>query len=97
MPKDFRASVESRYGDRSPWLIVEVDSGDVYERLEGLVSSVDGVLISRREMALTVNPATMPMITKEIIQLCNDQAKVVVTASEMLASMRRNSPRPAPK
>jgi pyruvate kinase len=30
------------------------------------------------------------MITKEIIQLCNDGAKVVVTASEMLASMRRN-------
>ena len=40
--------------------------------------------------ALTVNPATVPMLTKEIIQVCNDQAKVVLTASEMLASMRRN-------
>lgn len=88
---DFRAELQKTYGDRSPWLIVKVDSGDVYERLETLLSYVDGVLISRREMALTVNPATVPMITKEIIQLCNDEARIVVTASEMLASMRYNA------
>lgn len=89
--KDVRESLVRRHGDRSPWLIVKVDSGDVYERLETLLTTVDGVLISRREMSLTVNPATVPMITKEIIQLCNDEAKIVVTASEMLASMRYNA------
>jgi len=47
-------------------------------------------VISRREMALTLNPVTVPMITKEIIQRCNDEAKIVLTASEMLASMRHN-------
>lgn len=88
---DFRAALVARYNDRAPWLIVKVDSGDVYDSLESLMPTVDGVLISRREMSLTMNAATVPMITKEIIQLCNDDAKVVVTASEMLASMRRNS------
>src|SRR5262249_55511753 len=88
---DFRNALASAYGDRAPWLIVKVDSGDVYERLETLIPAVDGVLISRRELALTINPADVPMITKEIIQLCNDEARVVLTASEMLASMRRNA------
>jgi hypothetical protein len=55
-----------------------------------VIEHVEGVLISRRELALALNPATIPMMTKEIIQLCADQAKIVVTASEMLASMRRN-------
>ena len=88
--RSFRAQLATDYGDKAPWLMVKVDSGDVYERLPAMVDEVDGVLISRREMALTINPATVPMITKEIIQLCSDRAKVVLTASEMLASMRRN-------
>lgn len=88
--EEFRAKATKDYGDMAPWLLVKVDSGEVFETLPALLPAVDGVLISRREMALTLNPATIPMITKEIIQLCNNHAKVVVTASEMLASMRRN-------
>lgn len=86
----FRDALRQTYGDITPWLLVKVDSDDVYERLPQLLNITDGVMISRREMALTVNPATVPMLTKQIIQLCNDQAKIAVTASEMLASMRRN-------
>lgn len=87
----FRAGLKDVCGNATPWLIVKLDSGETYERLEELVPVVEGVLISRREMALTVNPATVPMMTKEVIQMCSDSAKIVVTASEMLASMRRNA------
>lgn len=76
-----------------PWLILRIDSLDVYRRLDELLPHVDGILISRREMALTTNPATIPMITKEINQMADDHAKIVLTASEMLGSMRR-SPTP---
>ncbi len=88
--QEFRKELTDAHGDGAPWLIGKIDSAGVYERLRDVLAAVDGVLISRRELALTVNPATVPMLTKEIIQLCNDQAKVVLTASEMLASMRRN-------
>ena len=87
---DLRARLVKAHGEAAPWLLAKIDSEGVYERLGELMALVDGVLISRREMALTMNPATVPMLTKEIIQTCNDHAKVVVTASEMLASMRRN-------
>jgi pyruvate kinase len=87
---EFRAALAAEYADGAPWMLVKVDAGEVYERLASLLPHVDGVFVSRREMALTANPALVPMWTKEIIQLCTNQAKVVVTASEMLASMRRN-------
>jgi pyruvate kinase len=74
-----------------PWLILRIDSTDVYRKLEQLLPLVEGVLISRRELALTVNPATIPMITKEINQIADDHAKIVLTASEMLGSMRRGA------
>lgn len=76
-----------------PWLILRVDSKNVYEKLDQLIDHVDGVFISRREMALTVHPAAVAIYTKEIIQMTNDRAKIVMTASEMLGSMRR-SPTP---
>jgi pyruvate kinase len=72
-----------------PWLILRIDSKTVYERLDVLIEAVEGLLISRRELALTSSPATIPMLTKEIIQKSNNYAKLVVTASEMLGSMRR--------
>jgi pyruvate kinase len=88
---ELRAGLDKDYGDTSPWLLAKIDAVDCYERLEEIVSVVDGVMISRREIALTANPATVPMIAKEIIQVCSDNAKVVVTASEMLGSMRVNA------
>jgi pyruvate kinase len=87
---DFRLKLAADYGERTPWLIAKVDSKPIYENLKSLLGVVDGVVISRRELAFSINPALVPMMTKEIIQLANEHAKLVVTASEMLASMRRN-------
>ena len=72
-----------------PWIILRVDSMEVNNKLDELLPLVEGILISRRELALTTNPATIPMLTKEIIQKADDHAKIVLTASEMLGSMRR--------
>lgn len=88
--REFKTELQRKYGEAAPWLLCKIDSESVYMRLEEVIHEVDGVLISRRELALSTNPATVPMITKEIIQVCNDMAKIVVTASELLASMRRN-------
>lgn len=74
-----------------PWLLVKVDTEDVYGSLAQLLPKVQGVLISRVELAMTMDPARVPMVTKEIIQLCNDQAKIVLLASEILGSMRHNA------
>lgn len=76
-----------------PWMILKIDTLKAYQELPRLITEVDGVLISRREIALTTNPATVPMISKEVTQLCNDYSKLIITASEILGSMRYN---PAP-
>ena len=73
-----------------PWIILKVDTLKVYQKIEHLITAVDGVLISRREIALTTNPATVPMIAKEVIQLCRENFRLAITASEILGSMRYN-------
>ena len=74
-----------------PWLVVKVDSYNIYEHLPQVIDAVDGVLISRRELALTTQPATVPMLAKEVIKTCAEHAKFTMTASELLASMRTHS------
>lgn len=84
----FRARINRMTSD-APWVILRIDSISAYKRLDDLLPLVDGILISRRELALTTNPVTIPMLTKEMNQKADDHAKIVLTASEMLGSMRR--------
>lgn len=80
----------SQQSKSQPYILLKVDAAEVNQVLDELLDSVDGVVVSRRELALAMEPATVPMVTKQIIQKCNDKAKMVVTASDMLASMRHN-------
>jgi pyruvate kinase len=73
-----------------PWILMKVSTVATIERLDDLLPLVRGVLISRISMAMQMDPAQVPMITKEIIQKCNDYAKISIVASEMLGSMRHN-------
>jgi pyruvate kinase len=86
----FRSDLKKRYGEASPWLIAKIDDEQSIQNIDSILEVVEGTLVSRREMAVLVNPATVPMVTKEITQICNDRGKIVVTASEMLASMRHH-------
>lgn len=88
--RDFRARVLDA-GITMPWLLLRIDSKQMQNIAREVIEDVDGLFISRREIALTADAATVPMITKEMIGLCNDKAKLVVIASEMLASMRYNA------
>lgn len=87
--QELKKTLQEKYSYK-PWLFAKIDSDIAYTRMEGLLSELEGVIVSRREMSLSINPSMIPMITKEIIQKCNDEAKIVITASEVLGSMRKN-------
>ena len=68
---------------------MKINAARVVKHLDELLPHVRGVLISRLAIAMSMGePAQVPMLTKEVIQTSNDQAKIVLVASEMLASMR---------
>lgn len=74
-----------------PWLFLKVDSEKIYQNLGEYLPYVKGVLISRVDLAMVTDPARVPMMTKEIIQLCNDHAKLAIVSSDILGSMRYNA------
>ncbi len=73
---------------REPALIVRVDNKRIYENLDQLLPQIDGIMIPRRELALSLDAASVPMVCKEIIQACHEKAKIAMIESDLLASMR---------
>lgn len=73
-----------------PRLILKVDSATVLDALPALLPHVDGVFLSRSELGLSVHPNSLPIIQKEVIATCNQAAKTVIVASELMYSMRVN-------
>ena len=78
-------------GDSAPWLILRINTEKVYRNLKELLPLVRGVLISRIELAMCMDPARVPIVTKEIMQLCSDRARMVLISSDILSSMRFNA------
>ncbi|MES2745530.1 MAG: pyruvate kinase [Bdellovibrionota bacterium] len=74
----------------APWLLLKISTKATLDRLDDLLPLVRGVLISRVALSMQMDPAQVPMITKEVIAKCNDYAKITLVASEMLGSMRHN-------
>ncbi|MFK7872883.1 MAG: pyruvate kinase [Oligoflexales bacterium] len=85
--QDFRNHIYEQ-SQQKPWLIGKIATHDHVEQLSTTLKTLDGVLISRRELALSVDPAVVPMITKELVQSCSEKTKFVLVASDTLASMQ---------
>ena len=79
-----------RDDQRSPWLIYIIDSLHAYNNFDFVYKEIDGILINRRLLAITMSPETVPMHTKDIVGKCRDMAKLTIVASQMLRSMRYN-------
>ena len=90
-PADLEKIVKRLEGQQHcPWLLLKIANKTTLKNLDELLPFVRGVVISRVELAMQMDPAQVPMLTKEIIQKCNDFAKITLVASEMLGSMRHN-------
>ena len=48
------------------------------------------MVLSRSDLGLTIDPAELPLIQKQVLAKCNQKGKVVIVASELMYSMRVN-------
>ena len=50
------------------WIITKVDSKQAYESLDEILEVSDGVMISRNDLGLTMDPASVPLFGKRYYQ-----------------------------
>jgi len=74
-------------------VLAKLERPEAIERLDEIIEASDGLMVARGDLGVELSAERVPILQKRIIERCNAVGKPVVTATQMLDSMR-HSPRP---
>ena len=74
-------------------VIAKIEKHEALENIESIIAVSDGIMVARGDLGVETPAEEVPFHQKRIIRLCNEAAKPVITATQMLNSMVEN-PRP---
>jgi len=74
-------------------VIAKIEKKEAIDSFESILNAADGIMVARGDLGVELSVAKVPVLQKEIIKKCNENGKLVITATQMLESMI-NSPLP---
>ena len=74
-------------------VVAKLERPEAMDHLEEIVEVADAIMVARGDLAVEASPEQVPILQKLIIAACARGRKPVITATQMLESMRE-SPRP---
>lgn len=74
--------------ESSPRVIAKIEMAEAIDHLKEIIEVSDAIMVARGDLAIEVGSARLPALQKEIIRQCNEAGKPVITATQMLESMR---------
>ena len=88
---DLRSAAQSR-GLKCP-LLAKMERPEAVEHAEAIIKAFDGIMVARGDLGVEIPLERVPTVQKRLIGLARSYGKPVITATDMLDSMRKN-PRP---
>lgn len=77
-------------GRRVP-VIAKIEKPEAVARLEAIVNAFDALMVARGDLGVELPLEQVPLVQKRAVQLCREQAKPVIVATQMLDSMMESS------
>ncbi|GIW78215.1 MAG: pyruvate kinase [Gemmatales bacterium] len=81
-----------RHNLRVP-ILAKIEKPEALANAAGIIESFDGIMVARGDLGVEISVERVPQIQKKLIRLARSAGKPVITATDMLDSMRTN-PRP---
>lgn len=82
-----------KHGKADIMIISKIESVSGVKNFESILQVSDGIMVARGDLGVELPLKEVPQLQKMMIKKCNQEGKVVVTATQMLESMMTN-PRP---
>ena len=74
-----------------PPIISKIEKREALKNIEGILTYSDGIMVARGDLGIELPPEEVPFYQKMLIELANKREKIVITATQMLESMRQHS------
>ncbi|MCX7863217.1 MAG: pyruvate kinase [Bacteroidales bacterium] len=69
------------------FIIAKIEKPEALKELDNIIDLSDGIMIARGDLGVEISFEKVPLIQKEIVKKCLEQAKPVIIATQMLESM----------
>ena len=72
-------------------VLAKLEKPEAVATLDGVVQTFDGLMVARGDLGVELPLDEVPLVQKRAVQMCREQAKPVIVATQMLDSMIENS------
>ncbi len=71
-------------------IVAKIERAEALENLEAIIEASDAVMVARGDLGVEIGDAKLPAVQKKIINLARSMNCVIITATQMMESMRDN-------